>query len=150
MSRVEKSGPSSGGARMLDIKWDAGQGFYVPGLKTVQCNTLEQMLQVRVRVCVRAHSHTCVWLCVHVSLCVWGGDGYAVTAARLVCAACSTIVRAHTHTHTITITITMLVINTSMKHRNVGSHELNIESARYHSTHTIHCAQSCRHTNTHT
>ncbi|KAF5827751.1 P-loop containing nucleoside triphosphate hydrolase protein, partial [Dunaliella salina] len=33
-------------ARDLSIKWEAGQGFHVPGLQVVQCNTIEEMLKV--------------------------------------------------------------------------------------------------------
>ena len=58
----------------LPVKWDAGQGFYVPGLKSVACADVGSMMNV---------------------------------------------------------------IRTGMKHRHVGSHELNIESSRSHSIMTI-------------
>lgn len=64
-------------AKNLPVKWDATQGFYVPGLKSVQCADQHSMLEV---------------------------------------------------------------IRTAMKHRHVGSHELNIESSRSHSIMTIICS----------
>lgn len=60
--------------RNLPVKWDATQGFYVPGLKSVACADVGSMVNV---------------------------------------------------------------IRTGMKHRHVGSHELNIESSRSHSIMTI-------------
>eukprot|EP00798_Chlamydomonas_sp_ICE-L_P016527 gene16524-22754_t len=63
-------------AKNLPIKWDAADGFNVPGLKTVDCSRVDQMMEV---------------------------------------------------------------IRTGMKHRHVGSHELNIESSRSHSIMTINC-----------
>ncbi|GAX83449.1 hypothetical protein CEUSTIGMA_g10874.t1 [Chlamydomonas eustigma] len=63
-------------AKNLPVKWDATQGFYVPGLKTVPCNDLNSMMEI---------------------------------------------------------------IRMGMKHRHVGSHELNIESSRSHSIMTVSC-----------
>ncbi|MEW5307173.1 MAG: hypothetical protein WDW36_009583 [Sanguina aurantia] len=63
-------------AKNLPVKWDAGQGFFVPGLQAVECANMPAMLEV---------------------------------------------------------------IRTGMRHRHVGSHELNIESSRSHSIMTIAC-----------
>ena len=30
----------------LPVKWDAGQGFYVPGIKNVPCGDLNSMMEV--------------------------------------------------------------------------------------------------------
>jgi hypothetical protein len=57
-------------ARDLSIKWEAGQGFHVPGLRTVNCNTVQEMLKVCVCVCMCVCVHVCMCVCECVCTCV--------------------------------------------------------------------------------
>ena len=117
----------------LPVKWDAGQGFYVPGLKNVPCGDLNSMMEVRGGKAV-----------------VWtrrGARPPSSCRARS-CGALPSELLSASASHTLKsprpisfpcCSPPRQVLRTGMKHRHVGSHELNIESSRSHSIMTVSC-----------
>ena len=113
----------------LPVKWDAAHGFYVAGLKVVPCGQMRTMLEVR-------ESYDDGWLCVVSVVCVVGGVHFSVCVLRALCCVCCGAnntppqpTKKQTNTK---------VIRTGMRHRRVGSHQLNMESSRSHAIMTIY------------
>ncbi|DBA73314.1 TPA: hypothetical protein ACH3X1_011366 [Trebouxia sp. C0004] len=100
--------------QQLQVRWDSAKGFYVPELAVKECTSVEDMLE--------KHAGDMGMHC-YKTLTLRKGHADVPELA----------VKEYT-----SVKVMLEVISRGMKHRKMGSHELNLESSRSHSIMTVY------------
>lgn len=124
--------------RVAQVRWDTAKGFHVPELLCKECSSLEETLQVR-----RGRKEAlCFWQpqqSRHVQRPIGRTQGATAACALfgpvLILCWCDSSAPPPPHPPT-THTHNLQVLSLAVRHRRVGSHEMNMESSRSHSIFT--------------
>jgi hypothetical protein len=129
----------------VQVRWDTSKGFHMPDLLCKECATLEDTLRVR---CSWAgllglgSYKAAIWLPLHLRQAAAGNSPAAAhPRATLRCfhflhCSCPQCVTADPLPACACLLACLQLLSLAVRHRRVGSHELNMESSRSHSIFT--------------